>query len=229
MRDDITSIPISEIFEVQDGCPLCRLRDLLEERVVDYITGAAMMEPDVRQETNKRGFCFAHYEQLLKKHNHLGVALIMESHLDSLDKRIFGGLFKDGGKQGKAAEEALSTCFVCERVEKNMQQMAENLCKLWERERDFRDTFAAQPSLCLPHYALLAKTAGQTMSKRYRAEFGDAAGKLARNELKALREDVHHFSTMFDYRNSGENADWGTSKDSVERSVHFLTSRYTKR
>lgn len=228
MRDDITSIPISDIFEVQDGCPLCRLRDLLEQRVVDYITGAAMMEPDVRKETNKLGFCYTHYEQLLKKHNHLGVALMMESHLDSLEKRIFGGLFKDAGKQGKAAREALSTCFVCERVDKNMDQMADNLCKLWERERDFRDTFAAQPTLCLPHFALLAEAAGRTMGKRYRGEFCDAAAKLTHGELKNLREDVHHFTTMFDYRNSGENADWGTSKDSVERSVHFFTSRYAK-
>jgi len=228
MRDDITSISISEIFETKDGCPICRMRDLLEQRTVDYITGAAMMEPDVRKETNKLGFCYTHYEQLLKKHNHLGVALMMESHLDSLEKRIFGGLIKDAGKQGKAATEALSTCFVCARVDKNMEQMSDNLCKLWERERDFRDTFAAQPTLCLPHYALLAEAAGRTMSKRNRAEFGDAAAKLARGELQTLRADVHHFCSMFDYRNSGENADWGTSKDSVERCVHFFTSRYTR-
>lgn len=227
MRDDITSIPISEIFETQDGCPICRMRDLLEQRMVDYITGAAMMEPDVRKETNKLGFCYTHYEQMLKKHNHLGVALMMESHLDSLEKRIFGGL-KDTGKQGKAAKEALSTCFVCERVDKNMEQMADNLCKLWERERDFRDTFAAQPTLCLPHYALLTEAAGRTMGKRYRGEFGEAAAKLAHGELENLRADVKHFCSMFDYRNSGENADWGTSKDSVERCVHFFTSRHTK-
>ena len=228
MRDDITSIPISEIFETQDGCPICRMRDLLEQQMVDYITGAAMMEPDVRKETNKRGFCYTHYEQMLKKHNHLGVALMMESHLDSLEKRIFGGLVKDPAKQGKAASEALSTCFVCERVDKNMQLMADNLCKLWERERDFRDTFAAQPTLCLPHYALLTEAAGRTMGKRVRGDFCAAAGKLAHGERQNLRADVKHFCSMFDYRNSGDNADWGTSKDSVERCVHFFTSRYTK-
>ena len=228
MRDDITSIPISEIFETQDGCPICRMRDLLEQQMVDYITGAAMMEPDVRKETNKRGFCYTHYEQMLKKHNHLGVALMMESHLDSLEKRIFGGLVKDPAKQGKAASEALSTCFVCERVDKNMQLMADNLCKLWERERDFRDTFAAQPTLCLPHYALLTEAAGRTLGKRVRGDFCAAAGKLAHGELQNLRADVKHFCSMFDYRNSGDNADWGTSKDSVERCVHFFTSRYTK-
>ena len=75
MRDDITSIPISEVFEPRDGCPICRLRNTLEDRVVEYITGAAMMEPDVRIETNKQGFCIDHYRMMLKKRNRLGVAL----------------------------------------------------------------------------------------------------------------------------------------------------------
>ena len=48
MREDICSIPISEIFEPKDGCPFCRMRDMLEDRMATYITGAAMMEPDVR-------------------------------------------------------------------------------------------------------------------------------------------------------------------------------------
>ena len=47
MREDICSIPISEIFEPKDGCPFCRMRDMLEDRMATYITGAAMMEPDV--------------------------------------------------------------------------------------------------------------------------------------------------------------------------------------
>ena len=53
MREDICSIPISEIFEPKDGCPFCRMRDMLEDRMATYITGAAMMEPDVRVETNR--------------------------------------------------------------------------------------------------------------------------------------------------------------------------------
>ena len=106
MREDITSIPISEVFEPRDGCPICRMRDMLEARVVDYITGAAMMEPDVRIETNKQGFCFPHYQMMLAKRNRLGVALMLESHLDELDKQIFAGLpllGKSGKKQGKDA------------------------------------------------------------------------------------------------------------------------------
>ena len=37
MREDICSIPISEIFEPKDGCPFCRMRDMLEDRMATYI------------------------------------------------------------------------------------------------------------------------------------------------------------------------------------------------
>ncbi len=228
MRDDITSIPISEIFEEKDGCPICRLRNLLEKRVVEYITGAAMMEPDVRTETNKAGFCFDHYRMLLAQRNRLSVALMMESHLASLDKRLFGGLPKGAGKRGKSTESALSTCFVCSNIEHNMERMLVNVCRLWERERDFRTLFAEQPSLCLPHFAMLTETANACMSRRTAPDFCRDAQSVAQREMAALRADVSHFCKMFDYRNAGENADWGTSKDAIERAVHFLTTREVK-
>ena len=66
MREDITTIPINDVFEPHDGCPLCRMRDMLEERSTVYITGAAMMEPDVRIKTNEKGFFYKHFGMMLK-------------------------------------------------------------------------------------------------------------------------------------------------------------------
>ena len=34
MRDDICTIPISEVFEDGDGCPVCRMRKMLEDRFI---------------------------------------------------------------------------------------------------------------------------------------------------------------------------------------------------
>ena len=109
MREDITSIPISDVFEPRDGCPICRMRNLLEERVADYITGPAMMEPDVRIETNKQGFCFTHYRMMLSGRSRLSVALMLESHLNEVEKQVFAGaplLGKSAGKQAKSAGQA---------------------------------------------------------------------------------------------------------------------------
>ena len=226
MRYDITNIPVVDVFEEGDGCPICRLRNLLEKRAVEYITGAAMMEPDIRIETNQKGFCLTHYRQVLGQRNRLSVALTMESRLEELEKQIFSGNFmgKNAKKQAKDAAAALSTCFVCEQLDSAMDKMLATVCRTWEGQREFRDLFERQDSLCLPHFAALVEASAGGMSKKAQPDFAKAASKLAQNYLTTLREDVHHFCRMYDHSNAGNN-DWGNSKDSVERSVWYLTSR----
>ena len=89
MNDSIYTIPISEVFEPKDGCPICRMRNTLEKRCVEYITGAAMMEPDIRIKTNEKGFCKTHFPMIYAQKNKLSVALILESHLNEVKSEIF--------------------------------------------------------------------------------------------------------------------------------------------
>ncbi len=228
MRQDITSIPVSEVFEPKDGCPICRMRDLLEKRVAEYITGAAMMEPDVRIETNRLGFCIDHYRLILKQRNRLGVALMLESHLAEMEKEIFkGGLLgKNGKKQAKNASKRTETCFLCQQVDWAMERMLATVCRLWDNEEEFRKLFAEQPLLCLPHFTeLVAAAEAGAMNKKRVPDFAKAASTLAHRNLTELHDDVAHFCKMFDYRSSSEGADWGNSRDAVERAVHYLTTR----
>ena len=81
MRDDICTIPVSEVFEVNDGCPICRMRDTIERRIIDYIMGDAMMEPDVRIETNRLGFCEHHYDKMLSHRGRLQLSLMLQIEL----------------------------------------------------------------------------------------------------------------------------------------------------
>lgn len=229
MREDITSIPVNEVFEEHDGCPICRMRDQLELRVTDYITGAAMMEPDIRIETNEQGFCLTHYRQLLKKRARLPVALMMESRLAQVEKQVFAGppiVGKSAKRQAAGATDVTESCFVCTRVDWAMERLLMTVCRLWENEREFREHFAAQEYLCLPHFAELAQIAARKMNKKYAGEFQKAASTLCRKQLSELRADVSHFCKMFDYRNSSnEDADWGNSRDAIERSIAFLSGR----
>lgn len=229
MRADITNIPISEVFDPKEGCPICRMRNLLEQRMAEYITGAAMMEPDIRIETNRLGFCYNHFGMILKQRNRLGVALILESHLEELEKSIFkNGLplvGKNGKAQAKKAAARTETCFICDKVNWAMDRMLATVCRLWESERDFRQLFDEQEALCLPHFTTLITAAEKNMNKHVIADFSKAAAALSEQYLQTLRADVSHFCKMFDYRNSGGASDWGNSRDSVERAVWFLTSR----
>lgn len=227
MRDDITSIPVSEVFEPKDGCPMCRLRDMLEERVTTYIMGAAMMEPDVRIETNKTGFCFDHYQMMLKKRNRLSIALTMQTHLAELETQVFGGVFgKSPKQQVQTLDKQAHSCFVCDKVNTSMTRLTATVCRLWEQEEDFQKLFAEQPMLCLPHYAQLTDTASRAMSKRNGAAFSKVCATIARGYMTELSGDVDHFCRMFDYRNTG--GDFGNAKDAIERAVWFLTGRQPK-
>lgn len=217
MKDDITSIPISEVFEPKDGCPVCRLRDMLEERSVTYITGAAMMEPDVRIETNKVGFCRHHYGQMLKVGKKLTIALILQSHLAQLSK--------DGAAKRKLdkKEQPGGSCFVCDKLNRNMGQIVQNVCILWDKEKEFRNLYSEQPFICLEHSRMLV-TAADKILRKNRSEFVKTTVQLCENQLESLAGDLQHFCDMFDYRNVGSD-DWGTSKDSVERTIEYLTTR----
>ena len=228
MRYDITNIPVAEVLEEKDGCPICRLRDILEKRAVEYITGAAMMETDIRIETNKQGFCIDHYRMMLKQRNRLGVALILESHLEEMEKQVFAGLplvGKGTRRQAKSADRAAATCFVCREVDSAMDKMLATVCRTWEAQRDFRRLFEEQPCLCMPHFSALVETAADTVSKKEFSAFAAAASQLSRKYLGELRGDVHHFCEMYDYRNNTAEADWGNSRDSIERAIRYLTTR----
>ena len=229
MRESLCSIPISEVLEKKRGCPICTMHRILEERMVEYITGAAMMEPDVRCETNRKGFCHTHFEEMLKKRNRLSVALILESHLKEVRQQIFKKAKRpfvkgDAKKQATEANRMVTDCFVCDKIEWAMERQIATLCRLYGEQSEVRALFAEQEGLCLPHYARLTAQSDK-VSKRYHDEFLADCKALALQTLDTLEEDVSHFCKMFDYRNSGENADIKNAKDSLERAVLFLTGQ----
>ena len=193
--------------------------------MLEYIMGAAMMEPDVRIQTNKEGFCFTHYKKMLNRRNRLSVALMMESHLKEIEKKVFGGLLTTKSGKGRAGERVTDSCFVCNQVETSMKSLVRNTMVLYENDREFRQLFAQQPEFCLPHYALLTEAADKNLSKKYRSMCKDELTKITLAALQELHKDVKHFCDMYDYRNNTEDADWGNSKDSLERATQFLTTR----
>lgn len=225
MKEDICTIPINDVFLPRDGCPLCRMRDMLEERSTVYITGAAMMEPDVRIKTNEKGFCHRHFSMMLKCGTRLSNALILESHLDKLKTEMIPKDVK--GKPDKkkiAALRALQkSCFVCEQVEWGMAHMYQTIFSSYATDSEFKALYNDQQFICMEHYTdLLTAAANRGISSKVLPEFYSDTAKLAGGYLEVLKDDVTHFCSMFDYRSKGQ--DWGSSKDAIERSIEFLTS-----
>ena len=214
--------PVNDVFLPKEGCPFCRMRDMLEDRMATYITGAAMMEPDVRVETNRLGFCTEHFNQILARGSRLSVALILESLLQTVHRR---GVPRGEGPAQKAAAAVHSReehCFVCENIEKNTAHLLDSTLKLWQTDGEFRQLYSQQPYICLRHYGQVLQAAAKMPKKNF-VLFEEVTTGLAKRYLEELNADVTHFCRMFDYRNAG--GDWGNSKDSIERAIRYLTSR----
>ena len=223
------TIPVNEAFEASAadascGCAFCALYRKLEEDELDLILGASMMEPDIRIQTNEKGFCRTHYDLMFTRKNRLGMALTLESHLADLRKEIRdGGL---GGGQGnkpiKRIGELEQTCYVCERITRNFENMVDTAVYLWQTDEEFAPKLQAQPYFCLPHYRKFLAYGQRRLGKKHQQVFAAQCAKVVETYFDQLQEDVSWFCKKFDYRYNEEP--WYNSKDSVERAFKFLRS-----
>ena len=221
--EKIYTIPVNEAFDETRGCPFCRMKKKLDEHEIELILGASMMEPDVRIQTNEKGFCADHYNAMFRAQKRLPLALMLESHLDVIAKECRTPRVSLKEKSGAVAErfDAYSSrCYVCDRVEFHWGKMFETACLLWDTDGEFRRKFADAEEFCMPCYTRLLRTAKLTLSKKRLGDFLEAAQKVETARIDSLRSDISRFCKKFDYRYADEP--WGTAKDAVERALRFL-------
>ena len=231
MAERIFTIPINEAFDEKCGCPLCRMRDKLEEQTVDSALGAAMMEPAVRIDMNKEGFCREHMQAMYRKKNTLALGLIFESRLDELaamlDQPAAGGkkgLFAKKEAKGDAAEtlqEQAKSCYACKRIRHTELRYCSNTAWLWESDPAFRDKLRAQPFFCVGHGAMLLRVAREELKEKDYASLYEAVTGIMRSAMAALRQDVTGFNVSFDHRNAGKVLS-EAERSSLERAIELL-------
>ncbi len=226
--EQIYTIPVNEAFDQvvekpECGCPFCVLYRKLQNDEIDIILGASMMEPDIRIRTNEEGFCLSHYNIMLRRKRMLGMGLMLESHLAEVEKKIKGPtLFGSKAQASISAIEKLNgDCYVCGRINKNLNAMISTAVYLFETDPAFTEKFKKTPYFCLPHYKAMLEYASKKMPKRAFRDFYDAAHGIEENYAASLRSDVSWFCKKFDYRYDEEP--WYNAKDSVYRSIKFLS------
>ena len=226
--EKIYTIPVNEAFDASAadkacGCPFCALYNKLEFNEIDSVLGAAMMEPNIRIETNKKGFCKEHFDIMFGYKNRLGLALILESHLGENHSAAFPKGLASIGKDGtKKLTEMTKTCYVCEKIEFHFGHMLDTAVLLYVEDTEFRKKFASQPYFCLPHYSRMMEYAKAKMPKKLYPDFEKTAKAIEESYYTELNEDVSWFCKKFDYRY--EDEPWKNSKDAVERAIKFLRS-----
>lgn len=222
MKETICTIPINDIFNMHDGCPFCRMYEMLENQYATFITGSAMMDPETRVATNKKGFCPRHFEKIVEVGKRLPVALILETHLAHISDEI---LPKKAGKVDKKAlakvDEITDSCYICDRIRFDIEHFLQTVFAEWIKSEEFKELYKSQDFICLRHYTEVMKYANVKMPSKHLSDFHKDTLSLTRNYLDTLKADTTHFCRMFDYQNRG--ADWGNSKDAIERDIKFLS------
>ena len=226
MKKNILTIRVDDIFERKCGCPICSAQKISEDNACEYIAGAAMMEPDIRIETNKNGFCAEHFNMLLKTSARLPLALILSTHLDEIQSEAFdkkNDLFSKNAKMERSAEFE-RTCYICARMEADLDRFLHGMFGMYRDDENFRRQLSGQEFICFPHRNLLLSKAQKALKKDVLKQFCDDVEGLAKNRLVNIRSGLDELCRSFDYRNAGkplsENA-----KDAPEKAIEFLTGK----
>ncbi len=227
MREDICTIPVSEAFEIKDGCPICRMYKTVEDRILNYILGDAMMEPDVRIETNKAGFCPNHLNKMMSMRGRLQLSLMLETHLKEIADTVFSKkLFSSAESKAKAAKKFNEGCFICRKIDFGFERMIDTIYRTYEKDRDFREMFNTQPRFCMHHFEQLLTGANKKKMPKYHKEFADNIIRITGDYLLNLCDDISAYCKSYDYRSrEAEKGDMAELKLSPERATGFLNGQ----
>ena len=238
MKDEIYTIPVNDGFKEPCECPFCAMQQKLENDMLDFVLSPSYMEEDVRGETNEKGFCRTHMEQLYRRDNALGVALIMQSQFDHQRKKVLnlakgGGPAKRGGLFGKKQAEAdpIDTyikeqpynCYICDRVSETLDRYLGAFFILWKKDASFREKVLACQGFCMIHFLRLIQAAEKHLSGKDAADFKEKLIALQEKNDERIAEDINWFTLKFDYRYQKEP--WKNSKDAVPRTIQKINSQ----
>lgn len=225
MKEVIYTIPINDAYDVKCGCPVCRLEKQLNDDAAEYVMGAAMMEPDVRIETNRLGFCPKHFSEMLSMKNRLSLGLMLQSYLrELLEKGVVADTThiskKDMENIAHKLSESSENCFICQRVKEKLDLFIKNIIYIWESEPEFREKTRAQEYFCPKHLALLTKTAKSLISKKHYSAFCEDHYTVTRKKISELEEGVTKFCNSYNYM--FRDVPLGDAKVAIEHTIDFL-------
>lgn len=247
MKDTIYTIPLTDAFKAEDECPFCYIARKLEQDSISFTLGCSYMEDDIRSVTDQMGFCDAHYKKLYDYGNKLGLALILHTHYKSIYKDLAKALgdtklpspsFFQKLSKNKASgshtsspvteviESRTSSCYVCERVDKDMERYINTFFYLFANNKEFKELFLNSKGFCLPHLSKLIELAPLHLKANEKEEFFNVSKTMVLESLERIEGDISWFIDKYDYRN--KNVPIGNSHDAIPRGIQKLAGIYVQ-
>ena len=235
MKEQLHTMPVIEAFESGDECPFCYLERQTEQRAINYTLGpsASYMEVDVRQVTDREGFCREHLKKMFDYGNALGNALILQTyyigmleqleqqldHYDLPEKRsLFRRKKTEPAQEGLVPwlDQKLGSCFVCNQLEENMERYYATFFALL-KDGEFRQKVEGSKGLCMRHFLELLKRTQAYLPNSQRQWFRENVFSVHWENLLRVKEDLDWLVKKYDYRYA--SADWKNSRDALRRAM----------
>ena len=90
MKEKLYTIPLNDAMNAQDECPFCFIERNVEQDLLDFVlgSGSSYMESDVREDTDREGFCREHFKKMFDYGNTLGNAWILKTHYVKMNREL---------------------------------------------------------------------------------------------------------------------------------------------
>lgn len=244
MKEQLYTIPLNDAMNAHDECPFCFVERAVEQDLLDFAlgSGSSYMESDVREATDKAGFCRAHFKKMFDYGNTLGNAWILKTHYMEMRKQMadvmkkyqpekstFRSKFAKQGSECKNSvaawiKEKDESCYICKRFADTYDRYLDTFFVMYKRDPEFVEKVKNSKGFCLHHFGDLCEAGESKLNDKQKAEFYPAMFELQTKHMDRLQEDVSWLVEKFDYRN--KDADWKNSKDAIQRGMQKLKGGY---
>lgn len=217
MKEKIYTIPITEVFEKETFCPFCDLYQKLETEAVKYAVGPAMMEPDFRALTNRKGFCKKHIADIESESKALALSLMLKTHLETLsailDKEITESKKKMFSKQttpssldgiANEIDKTVHACTICDKINHSFDRYVDTFFHLIATEESFRQVFRNTGGFCFEHFSLLLNEGKHKLKEGAYLEFSRQLIANQKEKMEKHYQNILDFIDQFDYRNANK-------------------------
>ena len=243
MKEQLYTIPLNDAVNAGDECPFCYIERNVEQELLDFAlgSGSSYMESDIRELTDKAGFCRNHFKKMFDYGNTLGNGWILKTHYMRMNQEmkhqfksfppqkssLMGKFKKNADSQnpiGIWVAEKEKSCYICKRFEDTYARYLDTFFVMYQKDESFRDKIKNSKGFCLPHFGDLCEAAETKLNDKEKAAFYPMIFALMEENMQRMADDVAWLVEKFDYRN--KDADWKNSKDAIQRGMQKLKGGY---
>jgi hypothetical protein len=245
MKEKLYTIPLIDAFKSNDECPFCYIERKLEQDALDFTLGSSSsyMESDIREQTDKMGFCRTHFKKMYKYGNSLGNALILKTHfhknkeeLEQLlnqylpEKQSFLSKFKKNSSNSGTdviaewVTKKESTCFVCDYIENTYNRYMDTFFYLFKNDPEFIEIMKQSKGFCIHHFGEVTGKAASKLKESQLEQYTQVVFPMMKDNMARVEEDITWLVDKYDYRNADE--DWKNSKDALQRGMQKIKGGY---